>query len=428
MTLVAVGELRLAGGFQPVVELVRHAGSELVHQGLDVEVLEGELGEEAVEELGVVEVALDGAVDTRVLDLDRHRASVGHHGPVHLADGRGCHGDGVPVEEESLRVGAQLGAHHCLRQAGRHGRHVGLEGGQSGLGLGREALGDERQHLARLHDGALHAPENLGHVLGGTDGELLLQPGSLLGGGDPAADAHQRPVPSPADGQAPHPGLPLQAVATLLVTKGGRAHRPRGGRARQRGHPGQDQRLAHRMPSFGSGPLAGRARLALGDSLVTEAEPGRGQGLEAVVVDRLTTGLALPVAPVVEPRECVLDLTQLGFDPLQDRKITLAVEGLGPHIGLVLNHVGQLSEALVLRLLVQSLLLEGRAEALQPRPLFFEPHPGTVCLHERHGSCRRRDTARPTLDRPVCSTLEDDARSSSRGRPRHPRCAAREGL
>src|SRR5438105_135282 len=103
---------------------------------------------------------------------------------------------------------------------------------------------------------------------------------------------------------------PMDAAATGTGSQSrkslsGSAHRPRGGRARQRGHPGQDQRLAHRMPSFGSGPLAGRARLALGDSLVTEAEPGRGQGLEAVVVDRLTTGLALPVAPVVEPRECV---------------------------------------------------------------------------------------------------------------------------
>ena len=75
---------------------------------------------------------------------------------------------------------AQLLADHLLGQARRHRRHVGLQAGQRFLGLGRQALGDEGHHLAQLHDGALHVAELLGHVLGGPDGELLLERGAAF--------------------------------------------------------------------------------------------------------------------------------------------------------------------------------------------------------------------------------------------------------
>ena len=70
--------------------------------------LQGERGEQAVEQLGVVEVALDGAVDAGVLHLDRHDPAVAQHGPVHLADRRRRDRHRAPVEEQPLGVGAEL--------------------------------------------------------------------------------------------------------------------------------------------------------------------------------------------------------------------------------------------------------------------------------------------------------------------------------
>ena len=244
VALVALGELGLARRLQPVVELVRHAGPQFVHQGGDVQVLERELSEEPVEELGVVQVALDGPVHARVLNLHRHDAPVGHHRPVHLADGGGGDRHRVPVEEEALGVGAQLVAHHTLGQAGGHGGDVRLKGGQGGLGLRGQTLGDEGEHLARLHDGALHAAQDLGHVLGRADGELLLHPGPLLLRHPPPPHPHEDPVGTPADRQPVDPGLSLQPVAAVLVTEGDRARSPGGGRARERGD-GEEVGLAH---------------------------------------------------------------------------------------------------------------------------------------------------------------------------------------
>ena len=227
-----MSKLRLAAGLEAVVELVGHARPQLVDQRLHVHVLEGEGGEQAVEHLGVVEVALDGLVDARVLHLDGHDPTVVEDGLVHLADGRGGDRFGVPVEEELFGVVTQLVAHHRLGQAGRHRRHLGLQGGQRRLGLGRQALGDEGDHLAGLHDGALHAAEDLGDVLGGLDGELLLELGPLLLVGPPAPHIEDAPVEAAPGGEPPHAQLALELVAPVLVGQHrGRARGPRGGNA-----------------------------------------------------------------------------------------------------------------------------------------------------------------------------------------------------
>ena len=138
-------------------------------------------------------------------------AAVGHHRPVHLADRRRRDGHGVPVEEELVGVVAQLVAHDLLGQARRHRRDVGLQGGQRRLRLGRQALGDEGDHLARLHDGALHVAEHLGHVLRRPDGELLLE----LGRG-PRRRPHRGPsrCPSahPPGGRPPHTSRTLDSA------------------------------------------------------------------------------------------------------------------------------------------------------------------------------------------------------------------------
>ena len=55
------------------------------------------------------------------------------------------------------------------------GCDVGLEAGQRLLRLVGQALGDEADQLAELHDGALHVAELVGDVLGRADGELLLE-------------------------------------------------------------------------------------------------------------------------------------------------------------------------------------------------------------------------------------------------------------
>ena len=219
-----------------VVELVGHPRAQLVDDALDVHALEGERGEKAVELLGVVEVALDGLVDARVLDLDRHDPTVVQHRAVHLPDRGGGDGHRLPVEEQRLDVGAQLVANDLLGQARRHRFDVGLEGGERGLGLRRQALGDEAEHLARLHDGALHVPELTGDVLRAADGEALLQPGAGFLVGACTTDAKHGEVGGPAGRQAPDALLSVEARATVLV-----GQEPLAG-----DHPGDDPSDAHR--------------------------------------------------------------------------------------------------------------------------------------------------------------------------------------
>ena len=136
---------------------------------------------------------------------------------MHLTDGRGGDRHRAPVEEELRRIGAELVADHGLGQARRHGRDVGLEGRERGLGLGRQPIGDEGDHLTRLHDRPLHVAEHLSHVLRGADGELLLEAGALFVGRPAAAQLHRRPVDTPPARESPHAGLALEPVSAVVV-------------------------------------------------------------------------------------------------------------------------------------------------------------------------------------------------------------------
>ena len=108
MAGVALGELGLAASLDPVVELVGHAGSQLVDDALHVEVLQCEGGEQAVQQLGVVEVAADRLVDARVLHLHRDDPPVGQDRAVDLTDRCCGDRDRVPLEEEPLGLVAEL--------------------------------------------------------------------------------------------------------------------------------------------------------------------------------------------------------------------------------------------------------------------------------------------------------------------------------
>ena len=130
-------------------------------------------------------------------------AAVG--GAVHLTDARRRDRQVVPRGEHPLRVGAELLADHRRGERRRHRRGVGLQRGERLLGLVGQALGDEADHLADLHQHALHLAQLGGDVLGGADGELQVELGAPLGGRDDAP----RPSAGVAAGAArrhpPHP-------------------------------------------------------------------------------------------------------------------------------------------------------------------------------------------------------------------------------
>ena len=81
---------------------------------------------------------------------------------------------------------------HRRGERRRHRSGVGLQRGERLLGLVGQPLGDEADELADLHQHALHLAQLLGDVLGGADGELLVELGAPFGGRDDA------PGPVPA--------------------------------------------------------------------------------------------------------------------------------------------------------------------------------------------------------------------------------------
>ena len=158
---------RTRSGWRPraVVELVAHAGAQLVDQALGVETLEGERGDQAVQRLGVVEVGVDRVADARVLHLHGHLAAVAGDRAVHLPDARGRDGIGLPVEEDAFGRLPELVGDHLGGELRRHRRRIGLQGRQRLLGVLGQRLDDEAEQLAELHHRALHVAELAGDVL-----------------------------------------------------------------------------------------------------------------------------------------------------------------------------------------------------------------------------------------------------------------------
>ncbi len=65
MVRVALGEPHLRRRLEPVVELVGHAGAELVDESMGVEAGQRQPGGQGVEPIGLVEIVGDGAVRPR---------------------------------------------------------------------------------------------------------------------------------------------------------------------------------------------------------------------------------------------------------------------------------------------------------------------------------------------------------------------------
>ena len=138
--------------------------------------------------------------------------------------------------------GAELALDDAGGQLGRHGRRVLLQLGQRVADVVGQPDVEVRRHLAQLHEGALHAAERLGDLLGRAQLELLVELGLALGRGEHPAG----PVDGEAGaGPAAHPGQLGAALAAGAGHHRGSGRRRPGGvsplrsaRAR-RGPPGE---------------------------------------------------------------------------------------------------------------------------------------------------------------------------------------------
>ena len=232
-------------------------GSQLVDQCPCVETLQRERREHAVEDLGVREVGRDRFADPGVLHLHCDGAAVAGDGSVDLAD-RGCRcGLRRPVQEDPLRIAAELFAHDLGGEAGSHRRRVGLEGRQRLLRLLGKGLDDEADQLTGFHQRALHLTELAGHILRRADRRSCLELGAALVACHAArAPSRRRSAcrcgrsgarPSPAAGG----GSALRGLSDPASSKGDRA--TDGGYPRGRRH---HRAPSHRYPNFAAAAVS----------------------------------------------------------------------------------------------------------------------------------------------------------------------------
>jgi hypothetical protein len=196
----------------------------------------------------VVEVCRHALGDARVLHLDRHRAPVVGHRPVHLPDRRGGDRLGVPAGERTVRRQAEFLGDHARGQFRAHRRDAVLQSGQGAPDGGGQAIVHVAGHLAQLHQYALHGAQGVRDVLGGLQGKIVAQLLPVLAGrreqpwgvarvarpaaggqaqrGDPAPQPEPAVAPAPPDQQQggggtggghgrgdglPHPRCPIRA-------------------------------------------------------------------------------------------------------------------------------------------------------------------------------------------------------------------------
>ena len=251
MTGVVLGERLLVPRLEPVVELLRHARSQLVDQCPSVEALERERREHAVEDLGIREVGRDRFTDPGVLHLDRDGAAVARDGSVDLADRGCCCGLRRPVQEDPLRIAAELLAHDLGGEAGSHRGCIGLEGRQCLLRLLGERLDDEADQLTGLHQRALHLTELAGHVLRRADRRSRLEFGAAFRARHPPERPRADDPHAVADGQANDGRSPLEADPLLRGPSDPASSD--GDRAADGGHPrgrGDHRAPFHRYPNL----------------------------------------------------------------------------------------------------------------------------------------------------------------------------------
>ncbi|MEZ5239355.1 MAG: hypothetical protein R2716_10565 [Microthrixaceae bacterium] len=202
VSLVGPGEQELVVGLAAVVELLEQALAQLLDDGLGIEAREQQ-AQHREQQVGVREVRPDRIRHARVLNLDRHLPALRGRGAVDLSDRGRRDGLGVPAGEDLTGVGAELLAQHGLGELGAHRRGIGLELREGLAHRFGQALVEVAGHLAELHQGALHVPESLRHLLGRAKLEGLAQLDAPLRGCEGAADPRGRVVGS---GPGGHPG------------------------------------------------------------------------------------------------------------------------------------------------------------------------------------------------------------------------------
>ena len=180
--------------FEGVVEFFAHSSAQFVDERVDVETFQHHRGEHRVHDLGSVEVALDGFVHAGVLHFDCDDSSVRSDGAVYLTDRCRRDGEVGPLAKDAFGLTTEIALDDTGSKARGHRSGIGLQRGERILGFVGQRLEDERDQLAGLHQHALHLAEFLGDVLGGSNGELLIErSSSLLVAGDAANLRHREP-------------------------------------------------------------------------------------------------------------------------------------------------------------------------------------------------------------------------------------------
>ena len=114
---------------------------------------------------------------------------------------------------------------------------------------------------------------------------------------------------------------------------------------------------------------------------MVDAEPGGGHDREPLVADRVAANLARAVRTLVEAPERPIDVGQLGMHLLEDRELLLALERVAGGVGGMLVDVRQLGGAVLLRLVVEVLVLQRRAQSQETVVLVAQVLPCGIALH-----------------------------------------------
>jgi hypothetical protein len=189
MAVVEPRHRSLVGRLQLVVELVDDALADLVPDRLGVE-LGGDRPGEPEQHPEVLHVGADRVVDAGVLDLDGDVAAVLQRGAVDLADRGRRDRLGIELGEGVCERAVEVGLDHLAHLLEADRRSGIAERGELRL----EALAvlwrdhpdvDEGEHLADLHRGPLHPPEDGDDLLGGLELPPLHRGArALVGAGD----------------------------------------------------------------------------------------------------------------------------------------------------------------------------------------------------------------------------------------------------
>jgi hypothetical protein len=156
---------RGVAGLALVVELLAQPLAQLLGDLCRVD-----LGREAPlkpeDDAELAEVGLDRGLHVGILQLAGELRAVMGHRPVHLAERGGCGRRAVEAPEARLPVRSELRDHPAPDEGRPHRRRLGLELLHLHCIVGRQQVGDGREHLRDLHQRALQPAEGGGEVGG----------------------------------------------------------------------------------------------------------------------------------------------------------------------------------------------------------------------------------------------------------------------